>query len=76
MLLNHITNLEHQLKVWVFRRDGKDVGLEAVLFPKTLLKVFQLWKNEEVIDLPEEEEGLDLGVSLRRPAPVWEGPSG
>lgn len=73
MLLDHGANAQHELEMGIIRGDGKRLRLEAIVLAEAALEVFELRQDEKIVTLPVQQDGVNLGVSLRAP-PVREGP--
>jgi hypothetical protein len=52
MLLDHVTDLEHEFAVRIIGGNGEYFSLEIVVLPKTLLEVHQLWHYPKIIARP------------------------
>lgn len=70
MLLDHVSNLEHQLKMGVLGGNGEDISFEVVIFSQALLQVFQFWQDKQIIAFPMQQKSLDFGIALRGPTTV------
>jgi hypothetical protein len=52
MLLNQGSNLHHQFEVGIFRWDGKDIGLKAIVLSQASFEILEFGQDKEVIRLP------------------------
>jgi hypothetical protein len=52
VLLDHVTDLEHEFAMGVVGWDGEYFSREIVVQPETLLQVHQLWQHPKIIDRP------------------------